>query len=456
MKKSIIISFLMSFVLWNLPAFAQKALTLDDAIQIALDNNPSIKINQSQIKEADAKRIQAYSNFLPQAEILSKYFYTNNTSGLFPLEGSSVPVMTNGTPTGEDIIMHAKAPFPILDRDVLTMDMNLIYTLYAGGKRKNAFESTNALKEAYINDLRETEGNLSLNVKTIFYNVLFLDELLKVYEETLNQILEHLNMAEKSYKEGVRSEFDVLMFKTKRTDFNSQLIELKSKKEIALFALKALLNFADTDSIACIGSIKTTINYSLLSSEQLSDSIDIGNNKMQSLKAMKKVLAYKEKVDKAENLPTLFTFGNYHMYHGLDTPPFDQAWRQGYAIGVGLKINLFDGNLAKGKAQETRAGIEKIAGYEESFKVQFKNKYLTSVQHIHSLESQRESVLDNITVANKAYEIAMVGYKNNVITTIELNDTQLNITKVKIQLLSVDKDILVEQANLQYLLGVIY
>ncbi|MCX6239855.1 MAG: TolC family protein [Bacteroidia bacterium] len=456
MKKSIVISFLMSFALWNSPSFAQKALTLDDAIRIALDNNPSIKINQSQIKEADAKKIQAYSNFLPQAEVLSKYFYTNNTSGLFPLEGSSVPVMNNGTPTGEDIIMHAKAPFPILDRDVLTMDMNLIYTLYAGGKRKNALESTNALKEAYLNDLRETEGNLSLNVKTIFYNVLFLDELLKVYEETLNQILEHLNMAEKSYQEGVRSEFDVLMFKTKSTDFNSQLIELKSKKEIALFALKALLNFSETDSITCIGSIKTTINYSFLSSEQLSDSIDIGNNKMQSLKAMKKVLAYKEKVDKAENLPTLFTFGNYHIYHGLDTPPFDQAWRQGYAIGVGIKINLFDGNLSKGKVQETRAGIEKISGYEESFKVQFKNKYLTSVQHIQSLEAQRESVMDNIKVADKAYEIAMVGYKNNVITTIELNDTQLNITKVKIQLLNVEKDILVEQANLQYLLGVIY
>ena len=456
MKKGIIIIFLMLFALWNSVVFAQKGLTIDDAIRIAQENNPNIKINQSQIKEADAKKVQAYSNFLPQAEILSRYYYTNNTSGLFPFEGSSVPVMNNGTRTGEDIIMYAKAPFPILDRDILTMDMNVIYTLYAGGKRKNALESTNALKEAYQKDLLETEGNLSLNVKTAFYNVLFLDELLKVYEKTLNQIQEHLNMAEKSYQEGVRSEFDVLMFRTKLKDFDTQLIELKSKKEISLYALKTLLNYPDTDSITCIGSINTTINSPLLSSEQLSDSIDIGNNKLQSLKAMKNVLAYKEKVDKAENLPTFFAFGNYHVYHGQDTPPFDQAWRQGYAIGVGIKINLFDGNLTKGKVQETRAGIEKIVGYEESFKLQFKNKYLTSVQHIHYLESQRESVLNNIEVANKAYEIATVGYKNSVITTIELNDAQLNITKVNIQLLSVEKDILLEQANLQYLLGVIY
>jgi outer membrane protein len=456
MKKGIIISFLLSFALWNPVSFAQKALTLDDAIRISLDNNPSIKINQSQIKEADAKKIQVYSSFLPQADILSKYYYTNNISELFPLDGSSVPVMNNGIPTGEDIIMHSKAPFPIFDRDVLTMDMNVIYTLYAGGKRKNAIESTNALKESYQKDLLETKGNLSLNVKTAFYNVLFLDELLKVYEKTLNQIQDHLDLAEKSYKEGVRSEFDVLMFKTKRIDFNSQLIDLKSKKEIALYALRALLNFPDNDSIICIGSISKSLNDSLLSSEQLSNILDIGNNKIQSLKAMRNVLKYKEKVDKAENLPTLFTFGNYHIYHGMDTPPFDQAWRQGYAIGVGLKINLFDGNLTKGKALETRANIEKIKNYEESSRLQIQNKYLTSVQHIHSLEAQRESVVNNIEVANKAYEIAMVGYKNSVITTIELNDTQLNITKVNIQLLSIDKDILLEQANLKYLLGIIY
>jgi len=446
----------MPFTLCISDSFAHRALTLDDAIHIALDNNPSIKANRSQIKEADAKIVQAYSSFLPQADILSKYFYTNNTAAMYPLEGSSVPVMNGGIPTGDDIIMHSKAPFPILDRDVFSMDMNVTYTLYAGEKRKNALESTAALKEATQKDLLEAEGNLCLNVKTVFYSAIFLDELIKVNENTLSQINEHLNMAEQSYKEGVRSEFDVLMFRNKLIDFNSQLIELKSKKEVAIAALKALLNFSDTDSLICIGSINSNSGYSRLASEQISDSIETGNNKIQSLIAMKKMFGYKEKIDNAEKLPTFFVFSNYHVYHGMDTPPFDQDWRQGYAIGVGLKINLFDGNLAKGKVQETRANIEKIESYEQNLKLQLKYKYLTSIQRIQALEAQKESVLNNIKVADKAYEIAQVGYKNSTITTIELNDAQLNITKVKIQLLGIEKDILLEEANLQYILGVVY
>ena len=70
------------------------------------------------------------------------------------------------------------------------------------------------------------------------------------------------------------------------------------------------------------------------------------------------MLDKKAKIDAAENLPVLFAFGNYHVYHGMDFPPFDDNWRQGYAVGLGLKINLFDGNMSKGKVAEEKAGIE--------------------------------------------------------------------------------------------------
>lgn len=108
-------------------------------------------------------------------------------------------------------------------------------------------------------------------------------------------------IAEKSYKEGVHSEFDVRTFKAKLKDLESQLIELICKKEITLNALKVLLNLPDTSAISCIGSISNPSDNPRLSLEQLSDSIDTGSNKIQSLKAIKSVLEYKEKVDKAEN-----------------------------------------------------------------------------------------------------------------------------------------------------------
>ena len=137
---------------------AQRVITLDNAVEMALRNNYGIKAGESQVKEAEAKYTQAYSTFLPQADALSKYFYTNNLPGMYTLAGMSVPVLNEGSPTGDNIIMHSMAPYPDLNRDVMTVDFNVTYPIYTGNKRKNALRSTLDLESAYKYDLDETKA----------------------------------------------------------------------------------------------------------------------------------------------------------------------------------------------------------------------------------------------------------------------------------------------------------
>ena len=234
---------------------AQRIITLDKAVEMALNNNYGIKAGESQLKEAEAKYTQAYSTFLPQADALSKYFYTNNLPGMYPLAGTSVPVLNNGSPTGDNIIMHPMAPYPDNNRDVITLDFNVTYPIYTGNKRKNALSSIMDLETAYKHDLDETKAQTVLNVKTAFYNILFINELLKVNMEALNQMNEHLELAEKAYSEGVRSEFDVLSFKNKIEEFKSKIIEIEGNKKIALLGLKNLMVIPDSINIECNGNL---------------------------------------------------------------------------------------------------------------------------------------------------------------------------------------------------------
>ena len=338
---------------------AQSVITLDRAVGLALQNNYGIKAGESQIKEAEAKYTQAKSTFLPQVDALSKYFYSNNLPGMYSLAGMSVPVLNNGSPTGDNIIMHPMAPYPDLSRDAMTADLNVTYPIYAGNKRKNALSSTLDLETAYKQNLDETKAQTVLNVKTVFYNILFLNELIKVNQEALNQMNEHLALAEKAYSEGMRSEFDVLNFKNKIEEFKSKIIEIEGNKKVALLGLKNLMVMPDSMNIECNGNLGTdSLRFDLINSRNI-DSIVNNSYNMQYLKSMKKVLDKKAKIEAAENLPVLFAFGNYHIYHGIDFPPFDDNWRQGYVVGIGLKINLFDGNMSKGKVAEVRPGLTK-------------------------------------------------------------------------------------------------
>ena len=47
-------------------------------------------------------------------------------------------------------------------------------------------------------------------------------------------------------------------------------------------------------------------------------------------------------------------------------------------------------------------------------------------------------------VTEKAYEIAKTAYKNGIITNIELDDAQLNITRSQTYILNIEKRILIE------------
>jgi outer membrane protein TolC len=432
--------------------WGQRKINLEQAIDLALRNNPSVKVARDQISIAEAKTMQARSTLYPQTSILSKYFFSNNLPSMYPLEGVSVPVLNNGIPTGDNIIMHPMAPYPDRARDVLTFDLNALYPIYTGEKRKNAVKSTEELKNSYTSNLKDTEGILRLKVKKAYYNNLFLDEVLDVYHQMLDQFNRHLKLAKIAYREGVRSEFDVLNFESKIEEFQYRITEIEGKKIIAGTALKNLLALPDTADITVEGTLTDHVRKVMPPVLSLDD-IKNGNHKLQSLIYLRDALNRKKMMEAAGKRPTIFTFGNYHIYHGMDFPPFDETWRNGFAIGVGLKINLFDGNMTKGKVREMEAAIDRINNYQEGLRLQLRYQYNEAMENIQSLIAQKKAAEEHLAVAEKAYSIAETGYENGVITNIELNDAQLNMTKVKLSILNIEKTLLLEYARLEYLSG---
>ncbi len=454
MKKTIIT--LLLFILGILSHYtlhAQQQINLQKAIDLALSNNPGITAAANKVKIADAKNMQAKSSFYPKANILSKYLYTNNMPGMYPLLGVSVPVMNSGAPTGDNITMHPMAPYMNLDRDLLTFDLNVVYPIYVGNKRKNAVESTEILHQVYEINKAETSAQLVEKVKTAFYNYLTINDVINVYEKALTQLNNHLALAKKAYEVGLRSEYDVLNFQSKIAGFESKIVEFKGKRTVVVTALKSLLNIPEDSKVTFVGTIDRFYSNIYLKKQLALSTIQSNNLKIQTLDGMKKLLNHKEKMEGAAQLPIAFAFGNYHIYHGKDFPPFDKTWRNGYAVGFGVKINLFDGNMTKGKVEEIKAQSAIINNYKEGMKLKLRFEYQKCLENITYLEAKMESENKNMALGQKAYSIAQVGYKNGVITNIELNDAQLNITKIETSIINIKKGLLIQHAILEYLNG---
>ncbi len=434
---------------------AQQKINLKQAIQMALDNNPGIKAKQSQIKQAQAKNKQVKSSFLPQVGILSKYLYTNNLPNFYPLLGKDIPVMDAGGQTGEHVTLHPMAPYPDLSGDVLTMDLNAVYPIYTGHKRENALKLTEQLQKAYAKNMDDSKALLSYKVKQAYYNYLMINAVIKVYEDVLKQLNDHLAMARAAYKEGLRSEFDVISFESKIEEFKAKIIDMKGKREVVATALSKLIGLPDGQTAEFTGNINDFFRQEQAGNVAI-DQLYNGNHKLAFLSDMQQVLHYKKAMQKAAKLPVVFAFGNYHIYHGKDFPPFNQTWRNGYAVGLGLKIKLFDGNNSRYQMDEITAKQEELENYKAGLKLKLDIAYRKTLETINSLLAQKQAHEKHLKVAEKAYEIAKTAYKNGVITNVQLNGAHLQLSKIQVQILKIEKDILTQKAYLKYLAGQIF
>ncbi len=458
-NKTIIYSLSLIFVLSVTNISAQQkhyVLKLKDAIQIALSNNPADKIAQSKIKEAEGKIIQAHSLYVPKLDLLGKYFYTNNLPNFFPQQMKQVPVMSSTGPVpGEFVPLRPLSPFPSNNRDVFTMDLNLVYPLYTGGKITKANKNAKILKSLFESNRMQTDADIVHKVKKAFYNILFLNDVIGVNQKVIKQLEEHLQLAKKAYDEGVRSEFEVISFEAKIDEFKSKLVDLKGKLQIATTGLKNLLNLPLVDSLECDGELNISGEFNNINEPEQLEEILNENHQLQMLKKKEGLLGNLAVINEAGNKPTLFAFANYHLYHGKDFPPYDDSWRNGWAAGLGISMKIFDGSFTNGKVQEAKASIEEVKNKEEGLILKLRFQVKSINENIASLKSQLEAFNKTLMVANKGYEIAKVSYKNGVITNVQLDDAQLNVLRNETRILQIKKELLIEKANLDFIKGVI-
>ena len=166
------------------------AVTLPQAIGLALKNNPSIKIANSEIKIDKAKKMQVKAMFYPKISSVSKYFNTNHLPSMYHLGGVNMPVFDNtGAMTGDHLVFHPMAPYPNNSGMAYRTDINLMYPLYTGGKRHNAIKSLDKMNNSDLSNLNEKKSLLTYNVTKVFSNILFLNKVINVYDKALSHII---------------------------------------------------------------------------------------------------------------------------------------------------------------------------------------------------------------------------------------------------------------------------
>ena len=351
-------------LLFNLSVKAQQAkkqLSLEEAINLAMENNRLVNKAKEQGRVAKADYKQTNSVFLPQLNISHTAFVTNDPLSAFGFklkqeittQNDFNPVLLNDPSQIENYNTKIEVQQPLINMD----------GFYA---RKAA----NAKMQAIDFTTERTIFHTRFQVKKAYYQLELTQKAVQVIEKSLLSAQSALKLTEDNMKQGFAKEADYLAVKVRVLDLQTQLADVKNNQIRANEYLAYLIGIDIATAINTLDKLgKKPLTLGIVETNE--------QGRLRSdLMAYKKSMEARESVLKSEKMRFLPKLNAFGAYEWNDDQVFGTNAKR-YLFGASLSWNLFNGYKNVGKVQKAKAELKiaklELADYESKNRIDIKS-----------------------------------------------------------------------------------
>ncbi len=419
-------------------------LTLPQAVEIALSDNPTIKIANLEVERYDYVRRSTMGALLPQLSVDGTFNRTLQSQN-----------MAKGFSFGGDQYSTATAVG------------NLSLALYAPTVyRTLKMNATEA--EAAIEAARSSRLDLIAAVKESFYSVLLAEHSLEVLMESSATSKQTVDETKVKFDNGLSSEYDLLTAQVQYSNLQPSILQTRASIDIAKDVLKMYLSLPQGVAIEVDGELEHLNErvLSLSASESMSRDIS-GNSSLRSLALSQDILAHQLRINNASRLPTLGAYGQV-TYTGNNMDSFSMSstgetaasssnsfyWQTPASVGLSLSIPIFTGFSASSRSRQIENQIEQIE-LQRLYTEESVNVSLSSaISDIYTARETYLSQCQTVEQASKAYDISNTRYNAGAGTILELNTARLSLTQAELNLSQAIYDLLVAKSEYDKITGI--
>lgn len=174
-----------------------RTIALDEAIQLANKQNSLLKMAGEKAKEADARVIQARSNYFPVINNQTMATHLNQTEFLTIPKGALGTYGTTGPLPNNNVNIQVGKQDGFLSSTTAAQPLTQLWKIHEGVSVAHA--------DAAVahSDLQQARDEISLNVKTLFYNLLSAERRKHALELRIQAGEQGLDEARKGVESGV-------------------------------------------------------------------------------------------------------------------------------------------------------------------------------------------------------------------------------------------------------------
>lgn len=368
-----------------------KKYSLEECIQIALQNNPAIISSSYNVDESAARVDEARSGYFPSVNINSSFDRVSN-------EG----VITS--------------PYNNYNAGVSAR-----YYLFQGLKTNASVNAANYNYQASSYQHEVNKQDMILKITQGYYRMLQSERLLESADKTIERAKLFLDYANAKFKSGLASRSDILKAEVELSNSNLTLIKAKNDFLSAKGNLNLLLGLSADSPIFIIDDL------AIIEQNQFQEFDELKKQSYQNRPELKKfneqlnVQKSSIQIAKGDFLPTLSADASYN-YGGTEISSLKENW----FYGLTLSIPLFSGFSTKARVAEEEIALKGLEKQFESLSQQVSldvwNAYL-------NIKETDERIINAKTFLENAQEnlrIAEGQYREGAGSMIEVIDAQTN------------------------------
>lgn len=438
MKSKLILSL---SLLWVFTVFSQeksKSLSLEEAINYALENNRTVKNAALDIKAAIKQKWETTTIGFPQ--ISASIDYQNNIERQF----GAVDFNNDGIPefgAKQSIIASAQATQLLFDGSYLV-----------------GLQSAKVFLEISKNAKEKTDLEVRKAVINAYGNVLLAESSSEILNRNVAVLTKNLNELNKIYENGLEEEESVEQLQITLSEIKNNLSNTNRLKDLAYQMLNITLGL-DIDT-----NINLTDNLEQLTAKNISlglleSDYDINKNVDYKIakndKASKKLLV---KLAKSEFLPKLSTFINANYIGYNEKFRFlnkNQSWVPTAAFGVSLKVPVFNFFGQRAATQRAKINLEKskedLTETEQRLKLQIASAKSNYQYAIEDYNNKKQ----NLNLAERIEQKNQTKFFEGLSSSFELRQAQTQLYSSQQEFLQAMLDVINKKAELETVLNTI-
>lgn len=398
------------------PAAAQMELSLQESLEIALRDNPDIRIAENEIEKSNHGMTRARAERLPSLSLTGYYD-----------RAWELPEIVFSPPPG----------FPGANGEIRT-EMGVGHTinsgfsfeqpLYTGGALSAGTRMASHGITVSEHHFSSVEQRTISNVYDAFHGVLLAREMISVMEESYKSAEENLRQVTRKYEEGSASRFELLRARVEAGTRKPEVTEARNNYEMALDHLKNLLGMEPSQEIHPVGSFSKR-EHLLLEKEMeaLIEQAYRNRPEYHMLQTREKISEEGVRLARSNFLPNIFFRSSMNwraMRDDISALTGDDFTRVTNSELV-VQIPLFQGMSRSAEYQEARVELRQNR-IEQN---QARQHIATEIRGLYKQLQQAAEILetqeDIMEQAEEGLRLATLLYEEEAATMLEVIDAQL-------------------------------